>query len=256
VEFLKFTDSTVRLVSSTAVLDAATTTAISNVLRMPATNSLAASLVNDLAQKVSDGTFTSAGALGSIVQAARSTSSVATLAYQFFTGSTPGAGGMDYLVSPVGPNPNNLNSAYYQGLNLENRYINFAVSLSGQTSFKTFYGPLTLADTVSKAYNTIFGSTPSAGKVDLLVNGLVPDGHGGTETRAQFFATYAQDNLNGLGTKAALIGWLLGEAVILDIGDYALSNDAYLTAIANGTATYGVDLIGQFDKPSYHYISG
>ena len=167
---------------------------------------------------------------------------------------------MDYLVSPTGPNPNNLNSAYYQSFSLENRYINFAVNLGkggvGQAAFQAAYGPLTLADSLSKAYATIFGSTPSASKVDLLLTGLVPNGLGGTETRSQYFAYYGQDGLNGLGTKAALVGWLLGEAVKADIGDYALSNDAFLTAIANGTTTFGINLIGQFDKPSYHYISG
>ena len=36
---------------------------------------------------------------------------------------------------------------------------------------------------------------------------------GGTETRTQYFETYGQDGPNGVGTKAALIGWLLAEAI-------------------------------------------
>ncbi|OYU70462.1 MAG: hypothetical protein CFE28_10965 [Alphaproteobacteria bacterium PA2] len=219
-----------------------------------------ASFAAPLVSAVNNGTQSADAALHQILIRAQSATSVATLAYQFFTGSTPGAGGMDYLVSPTGPNANNLNSAYYQSFSLENRYINFAVNLgkagAGQASFQAGYGSLSLGDALSKAYATIFGSTPSAGKIALLLNGMVPDGLGGTETRAQYFAFYGQDGLNGLGTKAAMVGWLLGEAVKADIGDYALSNDAFLTAIANGTTTYGVDLIGQYNKPSYHYISG
>ena len=80
------------------------------------------------------------------VQAADSTTSVATLAYEFFTGKIPGAAGLDYLVSPTGGNANNLNSTYYQTFNLENRYINFAVNLGklgeGKDPFLAKYGGL------------------------------------------------------------------------------------------------------------------
>src|SRR4051812_11795143 len=42
------------------------------------------------------------------------TTQVAVLTYQFFTGHTPKAEGLDYLISPEGPNPTNLNSTYYR----------------------------------------------------------------------------------------------------------------------------------------------
>ncbi len=86
----------------------------------------------------------------SLVQTADSTSSVATIAYQFFTASTPSAAGMDVLVSPNGSNPNNLNSPYYQDFIKENRYINFAVNLgkvgAGAANFQAQYGSLSLTD--------------------------------------------------------------------------------------------------------------
>ena len=199
-------------------------------------------------------------AIHSVITAAGSTASVATLAYEFFTGSTPSAGGMDYLVSPTGPNANNLNAPYYQHFSLENRYINFAVNLgkvgAGQAAFQANYGSLSLSDAMTKAYTTVFGTTPTVAKVDTLLNGMVPDGLGGTETRAQYFAFYGQDGLTGIGTKAAMVGWLLGEAVKADVGDYALSNDAFLADIAAGTVKFGIDLIGQYDKASYHYTGG
>src|SRR5262249_6153481 len=40
--------------------------------------------------------------LSTILASARASSSVATLAYEFFTGKAPSAAGMDYLVSPTG----------------------------------------------------------------------------------------------------------------------------------------------------------
>ncbi|MGH1560733.1 hypothetical protein ACRAWD_29830 [Caulobacter segnis] len=48
----------------------------------------------------------------------------------FFTGKVPSHGRRSTTWSRrLGPNGNNLNSAYYQSFNLENRYINFAVNL-------------------------------------------------------------------------------------------------------------------------------
>ena len=254
IEILKFSDRSVALSIS---FPSSVQVAYSTILRADPTSGAYGTFASDLQLKLYAGT-SSADAIREVIKIAGSSSSVAILAYQFFTGSTPSSGGMDYLVSPTGPNANNLNSAYYQSFSLENRYINFAVNLgkagAGQATFQAGYGSLSLADSLSKAYATIFGSTPSAGKIDILLNGMVPDGLGGTETRAQYFAFYGQDGLNGLGTKAAMVGWLLGEAVKADIGDYALSNDAFLTAIANGSATYNIDLIGQFNNQSYHYL--
>ncbi len=82
---------------------------------------------------------------------------------------------------------------------------------------------------------------------------MVPDGLGGQETRALYFAFYGQDGANGIGTKAAMVGWLMAEAVLANVGDYALTNDAYLTAIANETGNFAVNMIGQFDQPGFHY---
>jgi hypothetical protein len=210
-----------------------------------------------LAAKVNQSLLTQAGAIAQTVHEAAATTSVATLAYQFFTGGTPSAAGMDYLVSPTGPNANNLNSAYYQSFSLENRYINFAVNLgkvgAGQANFLAHYGALSLSDAMTQAYTTIFGTAPAAGKVDTLLNAVVTS-NGITETRAEYFAGYGLDGLTGLGTKAAMVGWLLAEAVKADLGDYVLSNDAYLTALAGGAAGFAVDLIGQYDKPAFHYV--
>jgi serralysin len=163
------------------------------------------------------------------------------------------------LVSPTGPNANNLNSPYYQDFNIDNRYINFAVNLgkngAAAASFQAHYGSLDLTDAVSQAYATIFGTTPTAAKVAALIDATLTI-NGVTETRADYFAYYGGDGPNGIGTKAAAVGWLLAEAVKADVGDYAHSNDAYLTAIAHGSAQFGADIIGQFDQPSFHYMGG
>ena len=39
-----------------------------------------------------------------------------------------------------------------------------------------------------------------------------------------------------------MVGYLLNQAVIADLGTYAHDNDLFLTALAAGTASYNIDL--------------
>jgi serralysin len=194
-----------------------------------------------------------AAAIADIIKGAAATTSVATLAYQFFTSKIPSAAGMDFLVSPTGPNQNNLNSAYYQSFSLENRYINFAVNLGklgeGKDAFTASFGAKSLAEATRDAYATIFGAAPTEAKITAL---LTPTFvlNGITMSRAEYFAYYGQDGETGIGTKAAMVGWLLGEAVKADQGMYAKSNSAFLTDLSDG-ATFAVDLVGVYGKPDY-----
>jgi serralysin len=162
---------------------------------------------------------------------------------------------MDFLVSPTGPNANNLNSAYYQSFSLENRYINFAVNLGklgeGAASFQARYGALSLFDATRQAYATIFGATPTDAKLHAILDPTVTvNGH--SETRADYFAEYGGDGLNGIGTKAAMAGWLMAEGVKADVGMYAKSNDAFLTDLADG-ALFAVDIVGTYGHPEYAF---
>jgi hypothetical protein len=206
------------------------------------------------AQASSAATPTSGLPTGNIVDI-----SVATLSYEFFTGATPSAAGMEYLVSPSGPNPDNLGSAYYQSFNLENRYINFAVNLgkdgAGEASFSATYGALSLFDATRLAYSTIFGAAPSDAKIEALLDPTTVL-NGETITRAQYFADYGGDGPNGLGTKAAMVGWLLAEAEKADVGTYALSNDAFLSDVTLDNAPFGVDIVGHYGQSSFAFNPG
>lgn len=186
-------------------------------------------------------------ALSAILALATSTTSVATLSYQFFTDRTPSSGGLDYLISPAGANANNLNSPYYQNFNLENRYINFAINLGrdgdGKAWFAQEYGSLTLSAATKKAYGEIFGRDPSDSKVAALLDG-----------RVAYFAAFSGDTQDGIGTKAAMVGWLLATAAKESLGQYAHANNAYLATLADGQGDYAVDLVGQFGKPEFDYI--
>jgi Ca2+-binding RTX toxin-like protein len=222
--------------------------AVSNILRGSTDMGPISVTAQAIANKLAAGIITSEAALQEVIKAADATTSVATMAYQFFTGKIPSAPGLDFLVSPSGPNPNNLNSAYYQTFNLENRYINFAMNLGkvgeGQAGFAGAYGSLSLAEATKKAYGVIFGADPT----DAKVAALLADG------RDAYFASYGNDGAGGIGTKAAMVGWLLAEAEKAHVGTYAQANVAFLTDLADG-ASYGVDLVGIYAKPEYALVA-
>jgi hypothetical protein len=229
------------------------------ILREQPFSSHEAALTTDISAKLSSGQMTTDAAIVAIVQAARATSSVATLSYEFFTGQAPGAPGMDYLVSPSGPNPNNLNSAYFQSFSLENRYINFAVNLGkageGAAAFNAAFASLSLFEATRTAYTTIFGGTPSDAKLHAILDPTTVLG-GVSYSRADYFAYYGQDGPTGIGTKAAMVGFLLAEAVKADLGSYALSNDAFLAAVATDNAPFAVDFVGLYGKPDFVFHPG
>ena len=72
-----------------------------------------------------------------------------------------------------------------------------------------------------------------------------PAGTDPSMDRQAYLTAYAGDDL---GAKAAMIGWLLGEAAKEDVGGYALANDAFLADLAHGTnlADATVNLIGVY----------
>jgi serralysin len=250
VERLAFTDGVFRLTGLTTGEQIGR--AFEYVLRKAPAVGGDLDFVNGLSAQVTGGQLTLDQAYGQIVQRADASTSVATMAYSFFVGTTPSKAGLDYLVSPQGPNPNNINSAYYQSFSLENRYINFAVNLGklgeGQAAFSAEYAGKSLFEATRTAYHEIFGTTPDEAKLHALLDpSFVLNGQ--TMTRAQYFAYYGVDDI---GTKAAMVGWLMAEAVKADVGTYALSNTAYLLDLADG-AQFRLDLVGVYGDESFAY---
>lgn len=249
---------TIALVASVA-LPLVISAALANILRAAPTDPSAAALASQLSVGTTAGALSQAQALTQIIVSAGATSSVATLSYEFFTGRAPSAAGMDYLVSPTGPNPNNLNSAYYQSFGLENRYINFAVNLGkggeGNAAFTAAFGAENLFAATRDAYTKIFGGTPSDTKLHALLDPSFVVG-GASLTRADYFAVYGGDGPDGIGAKAAMVGWLLAEAVKADLGTYAHANDAFLTDVGLNNAPFGVDLVGLYAKPGDVFVPG
>lgn len=204
----------------------------------------AVSAVSTLAGQADAG-VSLAAAEAALIPLATASTSVATTVYEFFTQKVPTLAGLDFLVSPEGTNKTNLDSAYYAAFGSENRYINFAVAIggggAGAAAFSAAAGSLSLSQVVTNAYAEIFGTTPSADKVGSILNDPVPNGLGGTESRAQYFAYYGQTDL---GTKAAAVGFLLSQAVQGDTGVYAAANDALLVKLIGASITpLGTDIV-------------
>ena len=176
------------------------------------------------------------------------TTSVAEIDYAFFTGKTPTAAGLDYLVHSAA-NATDLNDPYYAQFTTENRYINFAVNLAtgqgaGAAAFQAAYGALSLSDAVTKAYAAVFGIAPAVGKVDAILNAQVSNGLGGAETRAQYFADITGGT--AAAQKAAAIGFLLADSVKEGFGLYQQADLHFLADLAHGTAVFNVDLLAAY----------
>ena len=233
-----------------------------NLYRAPPTSADAAIITQSLSFSDNPPGSVIAGDIRNFVFNATATTTVAVMSYGFFTGVTLGTAGLDYLLSPTGPNPNNLNSAYYAAFNTENRYINFSKNLGaageGAASFAAGYGTLTLAQAVAKAYQQLFGVTISADyAASTILGAAVPDGHGGAYTRADYFAGYGGDGLTGQGAKAAAVGWLMSEAVKARAGPLFSAAQSYMTDLAaDGQAQFGVNLLSTYGAGGAYAIGG
>lgn len=235
-------DGTDRLVNIETIsfVSAPSVSAISdrmlNILRIPTNITSFWETTKDLLTHWTSGAIGPDQVTQLIVDKADATTSVASMSYQFFTGKVPTQAGVDFLIAPNGPNATNLNSAYYAEFDTVNRYINFAVNLGkngeAKDSFAASYGGLSLFDATLKAYAAIFGGTPTDAKVHALI-----------DTRVDYLSYYGGDGPSGIGTKAAMVGFLLAAAATENLGVLARSNDAWLTDLADGSAPFAVNIL-------------
>ena len=195
-----------------------------------------------IAAQLDAGQVTQAQAEVALAHVVDGTTSVAVASYAFFTGRTPSLAGLNYLVHSDA-NPTDLNDAYYAKFTTENRYINFAANLGvlgdGRAQFAADYGALDLRGATAKAYQAVFGVAADAAKVSALLDASVPDGLGGVYTRADYFARYGGDGINGQGTKAAMVGFLLSNAVATGSGVYGAADLHYVQALEHGAVPTG-----------------
>ena len=197
-----------------------------------------------------NGQLTDAQILTNLLNGADSTTALAVLSYQFFTGKSPTAAGLTYLLnSPT--NPTDLNDAYYSKFSLENRYINFAANLGiageGATAFATKYGAMSFSDYVASIYQTIVGASyatasgidPAAAIASIISR---KDAILATATSAGMITPNMTAAQIDIAVKAATAGYLLAEAIKADVGLYAAAANNFMAALASGTAVYNTDI--------------
>ena len=214
---------------------------------------------NTTAMQDAAGTITDAQAFAAVnymLTGVRSTIDVAVATYALFTGATPTQAGDNYLINNPGTG---YNTAYYNGVggtaaapaaggfDAENRYFNAAINLAGTTgavgnaAFVATYGNLSLAQTISTAYNQIIGtaavgSSAAAAAITSITNSL-----------PYFQSLAAQRVVSGssldIATKAIIVGYILEEGIKADVGIYAKALDGFNFALANGTAVFNTNLL-------------
>lgn len=180
---------------------------------------------------------------------AKSTTSVAVAAYEFFTGKIPSLAGIDYLVSPTGGNANNLNSGYYAAFNLENRYINFAANLGlvgeGAGGFAAAYKDLAWAQAVDVIYDKVIGKA-AAQAAGIDVSAALANIAG----RSAYFDAVASERLptfdHDLAMKAGLAGYIMAEAIKADVGVYSHALANFYLDFSDAKAMFGASLIGSY----------
>jgi len=197
-----------------------------------------------------NGQMSDAQLLSAILNSADGTTALAVLSYQFFTGKSPTAAGLDYLVNST-TNPADLNDPYYSRFSLENRYINFAANLGvqgeGAVSFAAKYGALSFADYVASIYQTIIGASyatasgidPAKAIADIVAR---KDAILATATSAGMVTPNMTAAQIDIALKAATAGYLLGEAIKADVGLYAAAANNFMAALAQGNAIYNTDI--------------
>lgn len=222
-----------------------------NIFRLASTAEIPAAAqvqLDQLQQQVNTGAITAVQAVLKVADMAVGATAVAETSYQFFSGLTPTADGLSFLVhSPA--NATDLSDSYYTSFNLENRYINFASNLGLHSDyaplFAQVYGAMSFQDAVATAYDRIVGNAQAtAAGVDYKA--AIAD----IVSRQPYFQAVAHERFGGdnqdLSVKLAAVAYIMEEAVRADVGRYGRADQNFLFDLADGHAQHHVDLVGTY----------
>jgi len=204
------------------------------------------------------GQLSDAQVVSILVNGADDTTAVAVMSYQFFTGKSPTAAGLTYLVNSA-TNTTDLNDGYYSKFNLENRYINFAANLGlygeGATAFASKYGAMDFNTYVASIYETIIGRSyaeAASVNVDAAISYLIGTRDAVLQTVREAGLVTANSTAAqiDLAVKAAMSGLVMAAAIKADVGLYAAATDNFMVALTQGNAVYNTDITVSY-RPSY-----
>lgn len=234
-----------------------------------------------IAQQNANGGLSDAQALDRAIDGLQSlnTTDVAVATYAFFatgTAANPylGQPGLAFLINNPGTG---FNTSFYNGtgtpngqaasatnigaggFNTENRYFNAAINLAanpagqGFTSFQASYGGLTLAQTVSVAYEQIVGtSTVGAAAAAAGIAAITASIPYFQQVASQRASTFNQD----LATKAIIIGYIIEEAQKADVGTLNGSVDQFKASLAAGNAIFGTNILTTYSPGGAGFGTG
>lgn len=225
---------------------------------------------NNASSQDAAGTITDAQAFQAVngLIGVRSTLDVAVASYALFTGATPTQAGINYLINNPGTG---FNTSYYNGVggtaaapaaggfDAENRYFNAAINLAattgsaGNAAFVSTYGGLSLAQTISTAYNQIIGTAAvGASAASAAITSI-------TSSLPYFQALAAQRVVSGnsvdIATKAIIVGYILEEGIKADVGIYAKALDGFNFALATGNGVFNTNLLTTFGANGTNFNS-
>lgn len=204
-------------------------------------------LLASYAAQTQSGSLSDTAAVSRIVDMMDGTTAVAVQTYQFFTNSTPSAAGLAYLVNSA-TNANDLNDAagLYNGFNIENRYINFAINLgtgagAGAASFASTYGTLSFRDVVAVAYETIIG-TAAAQAAGIDVTAAI--NYISRAENEAFLRSYVATRNPGqdinIAIRAAVVGQIMSAGATSNVGNYNAATTRLITGAMDGTFDNGI----------------
>jgi|GEM_PF-6868497 len=239
------------------------TTIYTNIHAGLAPTAAQTALLNAYAAQNNAGTLSDAATLQKVIDTADADSAVAIASYQFFTGTTPTAAGLAYLVhSPE--NANDLNDPYYQGFNQTNRYINFAANLgtgagAGATNFAASYGALSFAQAVDLAYEVVIGTVnANAAGIDVAAAKAY------IVSQLPYFTALANQNFpnataaeKDLIIKAEMVGYTISAGISANVGAYSDAISALLADLGpDNVATLGADLLASYSASTVSLTAG
>ena len=204
------------------------------------------------------GQLSDAQVVSILVNGADDTTAVAVMSYQFFTGKSPTAAGLTYLVNSA-TNTTDLNDGYYSKFNLENRYINFAANLGlygeGAIAFASKYGAMDFNTYVASIYETIIGRSyaeAASVNVDAAISYLIGTRDAVLQTVREAGLVTANSSAAqiDLAVKAAMAGLVMAASIKADVGLYAAATDNFMVALTQGNAVYNTDITVSY-RPSY-----
>jgi hypothetical protein len=233
---LSFTDGFFGLLAMAAATPQMIENAYRGVVRIDVDDKLAV----DIAAQIARGDMTFSQFLDQLISGVKDTTGAALLLYSFVQGVTPTSPDLDhlaatarFLIAQAGGNPN---ASWQQiGGSLADSTFN--------TAYRVQYSHLSDAALIDALHQEVFNALPTTYARGYFMNLITH--------YEQYYALFphAGDPLGETRARGTLIGDMLKQAMDINFGKYPAAVSAFLHDAADGSASYGVPLLGVLQDP-------